>query len=72
MVNAVDGDTSDIRTPEYDGEGNAVVLRLKGTNASKETAIRAGFARAWSLGGRENSQVGAYPPARGTAVVRLA
>ena len=72
VVRTVDGDLSDIRSPEFDGSAVAVCLRLKGTNASKATAIKAGFARPWSLGTRAHSTVGGYPPARGTAVVRLA
>lgn len=71
-VAAVDGDISDIRTPEFDGRGVAVCLRLKG--ASKKTrdgARKSGFARPWSLGGKEHSSRGMMPPARGTLVVRL-
>lgn len=71
-VETVDGDVSDVRTPEFDGRGRAVCLRVKGTNAAKESARAAGFARPFSLGTREHSVVGSLPPCRGTAVVRLA
>lgn len=40
----VDGDVDDIRTPEFDGAGVVVGLRLKGTIAAKQTAIQTKFA----------------------------
>lgn len=71
-VDAVDGDVADPRTPEFDGAGRAVLLRLKGqSNKTKEAARRSGFARPWSLGGKENSARGVMPTARGTMIVRL-
>jgi hypothetical protein len=39
----IDGDTHDIRIPSIDGRGRIVGLRLKGTNASKDRAVRFGF-----------------------------
>ena len=42
----VDGDSHDIRTPNYDGQRGAVVgLRLKGTNKAKKAAVRGNFAK---------------------------
>lgn len=70
-VPAVDGDVSDLRTPEFDGRGVAVCLRLKGGKKSKASAIAAGFARPWSLGGKDNSARFEMPAARGCLVVRL-
>lgn len=71
-VPAVDGDVADIRTPEFDGRGNAVVLRLKSqSNRVKENARRSGFARAFEFGGKEFSQRFEFPPARGTLVAEL-
>jgi hypothetical protein len=71
-VSAIDGDVADVRTPEFDGRGNAVCLRLKGqSNKTKENARKSGFARPWSLGGKENSQRFELPAPRGTLVVRL-
>jgi hypothetical protein len=71
-VGSVDGDIADPRTPEFDGRGNAVCLRLKSqSNAVKERARRSGFARPWSLGGKDYSARFDYPAARGTLVVRL-
>lgn len=40
----IDGDLDDIRTPEFDGVGVVVGLRLKGTIAAKSRAIETGFA----------------------------
>lgn len=72
IVDAVDGDVSDVRTPEFDGRRVAVCLRLKAQSTkTKEGARRSGFARPWSLGGKEHSQRFAMPAARGTLVVRL-
>lgn len=72
-VPAVDGDVSDIRTPEFDGCGVAVCLRLKSqSNRVKDAARRSGFARPWSLGGKDHSQRFEFPAARGTMVARLA
>ena len=70
-VDTVDGDLSDIRTPEHDGRGVAVCLRLKGTNKAKDAARAAGFARPFTLGTAEHAGAGVYPECRGTAVVRL-
>jgi hypothetical protein len=71
-VASVDGDIADVRTPEFDGRGAAVCLRLKGqSNKTKENARRSGFARPWSLGGKEHSQRFEMPAPRGTLVVRL-
>jgi len=45
-VKAVDGDIADVRTPEFDGRGRAVCLRLKGqSNKTKAAARKSGFAR---------------------------
>lgn len=70
-VPAVDGDVSDIRAPEFDGRGVAVCLRLKGGRKSKARATESGFARPWSLGGKDYSIRHAMPAARGTLVARL-
>jgi hypothetical protein len=71
-VDSVDGDIADPRTPEFDGRGNAVCLRLKSqSNVVKERARRSGFARPWSLGGKEHSARFVHPAATGTLVVRL-
>jgi hypothetical protein len=71
-VSAIDGDIADVRTPEFDGRGNAVCLRLKGqSNKTKESARKSGFARPWSLGGKEHSQRFDLPAPRGTLVVKL-
>lgn len=71
-VPAVDGDVSDIRSPEFDGRGVAVCLRLKGGAKSKWRAVQSGFARPWSLYGKEHSARFEMPAARGTLVARLA
>lgn len=71
-VESRDGDVADPRTPEFDGRGTAVCLRLKGQSTrTKERARASGFARPWSLGGKEHSARGEFPNARGTLVVRL-
>lgn len=71
-VGTVDGDVADPRTPEFDGRGNAVVLRLKSqSNRVKERARRSGFARPFQFGGKEFSARFDFPPARGTMVVEL-
>lgn len=71
-VDTVDGDISDIRTPEFDGHGRAVCLRLKSqSNRVKDSARRSGFARPWSLGGKEHSQRFEFPAPRGTLVAKL-
>lgn len=71
-VGAVDGDVADIRTPEFDGRGNAVCLRLKSQSSRvKENARKTGFARWFEFGGREFSARFNFPPARGTLVVEL-
>lgn len=72
-VPAIDGDVSDIRTPEFDGRGVAVCLRLKSqSNKVKAAARKSGFARPWSLGGKEHSARFNFPAARGTLVAKLA
>lgn len=71
-VPAVDGDISDVRAPEFDGRGVAICLRLKGGRVSMARARAAGFARPFSLGGREHSQRLEIPALRGSMVVRLA
>jgi hypothetical protein len=71
-VECFDADQQDIRTPEFDGCGRCGVLRLKSqSNKVKEQARKSGFARPWSLGGKENSQRFDYPALRGTCIVRL-
>jgi len=71
-VESRDGDIADPRTPEFDGRRNAVCLRLKGqSNKTKENARKSGFARPWSLGGKEHSIRFELPAPRGTLVVRL-
>lgn len=71
-VPAIDGDVADIRTPEFDGRGNAVCLRLKSqSNRVKEGARKSGFARPFQFGGKEFSQRFEFPPARGTLVAEL-
>lgn len=73
VVSAIDGDVADVRTPEFDGRGNAVCLRLKAQSAKVKAAARkSGFARPWSLGGKEHRTRYDFPAARGTLVVRLA
>lgn len=47
-VPVVDGDVHDLRTPEFDGRGVVVGLRLKGGKAARAKAIASGFARSWS------------------------
>ena len=47
----VDGDAHDLRTPEHDGRGVVVGLRLKGGTVAKARAIASGFARHFA-GGR--------------------
>lgn len=71
-VPAVDGDVYDIRTPEFDGRGVAVCLRLKSqSNRVKDSARRSGFARAFAFGGKEFSQRFEFPAARGELVANL-
>lgn len=71
-VPAVDGDVADIRTPEFDGRGVAVCLRLKSQSSRvKENARKTGFARPFQFGGVEHSQRYDFPPARGTLVAEL-
>jgi hypothetical protein len=52
-LEAVDGDVHDIRTPEFDGRGKVVCLRLKGNKAAKANARTTGFAVPWELGGEK-------------------
>lgn len=71
-VSAIDGDVSDIRTPEFDGRGNAVCLRLKSQSGKvKENARKTGFARRFEFGGKEFSARFEFPAARGALVVEL-
>lgn len=42
-VDTVDGDVQDIRTPEFDGKGKAVVLRAKGSADLRKKAQTMGF-----------------------------
>jgi hypothetical protein len=71
-VPAVDGDIADPRTPEFDGTGVAVCLRLKSqSNTVKEAARKSGFARWFQFGGKEFSQRFVFPPARGNLVALL-
>ncbi len=44
-VSVTDGDRHDVRLPQVDGRGVIVGLRVKGTNAAKESARESGFAR---------------------------
>lgn len=71
-VPAVDGDVADIRTPEFDGRGVAVCLRLKSqSNRVKEGARKSGFARPFQFGGKEYSQRFEIPAPRGVLVAQL-
>lgn len=71
-VPAVDGDCADVRTPEFDGRGVAVCLRLKSqSNTVKDRARRSGFARPWYLGGKEHRTRFDKPAARGNLVCEL-
>lgn len=71
-VETVDGDIADPRTPEFDGRGRAVVLRLKSQSRRvKENARKTGFARWFEFGGVEHSARFDFPPARGTLVAQL-
>lgn len=55
-VDVVDGDRHDIRTPEFDGRGKMIGLRLKAqSNKVKEKARELGFAKYFSRGGKEHS-----------------
>lgn len=47
---AIDGDVHDLRTPEFDGRGVVVCLRLKGSRAAKLNGRKTGFAVPWSRG----------------------
>lgn len=42
-VDTVDGDIQDIRTPEFDGKGKAVILRAKGSAELRAKAKKLGF-----------------------------
>jgi hypothetical protein len=71
-VRAIDGDIYDIRTPEFDGNGVAVCLRLKSqSNKVKEAARKSGFARWFQFGGKEFSQRFEKPQNRGTLIADL-
>lgn len=48
--NVVDGDLHDIRTPDFDGRGNIIGLRLKGMNKTRKIAIQSGFAVTYEYG----------------------
>lgn len=68
-VETVDGDIQDIRIPEFDGRGRAILLRLKSqSNHVKTAARKSGFARPFSDGNYENSQRFTPPALRGHAV----
>jgi len=55
-VPVIDGDRHDIRTPEFDGRGKMIGLRLKAqSNKVKEKARETGFAKYFSRGGKEFS-----------------
>lgn len=69
---AIDGDIYDIRTPEFDGRGVVVCLRLKSqSNKVKVGARKSGFARSFEFGGKEFSQRFEMPAPRGTLVAQL-
>ena len=71
-VPAIDGDVYDIRTPEFDGRGNAVCLRLKSqSNRVKAAARKSGFARWFEFGGKEFSARFEMPAPRGALVADL-
>jgi hypothetical protein len=53
VVDTVDGDIHDIRTPGYDGRGVVVALRAKGGRATKEGAISRGFTKRYVPGEKE-------------------
>lgn len=58
-IDVIDGDRHDIRTPEFDGRGRMIGLRLKAqSNKVKELARRRGFAKAFAMGGKEHSARG--------------
>ena len=58
-VAVVHGDRHDIRTPEYDGRGRMIGLLLKAqSNKVKQLARDKGFAKYFSLGGKEHSTRG--------------
>jgi len=48
----VDGDIHDIRTPEFDGIGNCVALRAKGSKASRLKGLSKGFIRHFAGGSK--------------------
>lgn len=55
-VPVVDGDRHDIRTPEFDGRGKMIGLRLKAqSNRVKQLARDKGFAKYFGRGGKEHS-----------------
>lgn len=55
-IDVVDGDRHDIRTPEFDGRGKMIGLRLKAqSNKVKQKARDLGFAKYFSRGGKEYS-----------------
>lgn len=55
-VPVIDGDRHDIRTPEFDGRGRMIGLRLKAqSNRVKELARARGFAKFFGRGGKEHS-----------------
>jgi hypothetical protein len=70
-VDVRDGDAHDLRTPEYDGRGVAVGLRLKGSKAAKKNARDTGFAKFIPGGPRGTMFVGELVQ-QGTTVVELA
>lgn len=55
-IDVIDGDRHDIRTPEFDGRGKMIGLRLKAqSNKVKQKARDLGFAKYFSRGGKEYS-----------------
>jgi hypothetical protein len=56
-IPVIDGDRHDIRTPEFDGHGRMIGLRLKALSGKvKELARTRGFAKYFSRGGKEYSR----------------
>lgn len=51
-TDTVDGDTHDLRTPEFDGRGVVVALRAKGSKSLRERAAQMGFIRHHEDGAR--------------------
>lgn len=67
----IDGDRHDIRTPEFDGRGKMIGLRLKAqSNKVKALARAKGFAKPFTLGGKEHSTRGEMLQ-RGSITIQL-